>query len=128
MLRKLVSSGLCMVALLGLAGPVHADVVNDWNNILLQAIRVDKTPPPKSSRAIALMNVAVFDAVNGLVGGYTPYHVTSAPPPGGGAPEAAAVAAAHKALVALFPAQAATFDAAQVTSLAAIPDGPAKTL
>jgi len=128
MLRKLVSSGLCAVALLGLAGPAHADAVNDWNNILLQAIRTDKTPPPKSSRAIALMNVSVFDAVNGLVGGYTPYHVTSPPPPGGGAPEAAAVAAAHKALVALFPAQATTFDAAQVTSLSAIPNGPAKTL
>ncbi len=128
MLRKLVSSGLCTVALLGLAGPAQADVVNDWNNVLLQAIRTDKTPPPKASRAIALMNVAVFDAVNGLVGGYTPYAVTSAPPPGGGAPEAAAIAAAHKTLVALFPLQGASLDAAAFTSLAAIPDGPPKTL
>ncbi|MEA2605194.1 MAG: hypothetical protein QOF89_6186 [Acidobacteriota bacterium] len=128
MLRKLISSGLCAAALLGLAGPVHADVVNDWNNVLLQAIRTDKTSPPKASRAIGLMNVAVFDAVNGLVGGYTPYAVTSAPPPGGGTPEAAAIAAAHKALVALFPAQAATFDAAEATSLSAIPNSPGKTL
>jgi membrane-associated phospholipid phosphatase len=127
MLRKFISSGLCAVALLGLAGPARADVVNDWNNVLLQAIRADKTSPPKASRAIALMNVAVFDAVNGIVGGYSPYHVTSAAP-AGASPEAAAVAAAHKALVALFPAQAATFDAAQVASLSAIPDGAGKTL
>ena len=126
MLRKLIGIGLCAAALLGLAGQARADVVIDWDNVLLDAIRVDRTSPPKASRAMAAVHVAVFDAVNGILGGYTPYHVTDSAPAGASA-EAAAAAAAHKVLVALFPAQQATFDAALTTSLAAIPDGAAKT-
>jgi hypothetical protein len=126
MLRKWIGLGFCAVALLGLARPARADVVIDWDNVLLNAIRVDKTPPPKASRAMAIVHVAIFDAVNGILGGYTPYAVTASAP-AGASPEAAAAAAAHKVLVALFPAQQATFDAALTTSLAAIPNGSAKT-
>jgi len=126
MLRKRIALGLCFTALLGFAGQARADVVIDWDNVLLNAVRTDKTPPPKSSRAMAAVHVAIFDAVNGILGGFTPYHVT-ATAPAGASPEAAAAAAAHKVLVALFPAQQATFDAALATSLAAIPDGTAKT-
>lgn len=115
-----------MSVLFGFAGAVQADVVLDWNEVLLDAIRVDKTPPPKASRAMACVNVSIYDAVNGILGRYTPYAVT-AHAPAGASPEAAAVAAAHSALVALYPAQQATFDAARAASLAAIPDGPAKT-
>src|SRR6185295_2126370 len=126
MLRRRIGIALCAATALGLAAPAGADVVLDWNGVLLAAIRVDKTPPPKASRDMAIVNVSIFDAVNGILGGFTPYHVTTAAP-GGASPEAAAAAAAHKALVALFPAQQATFDAALATSLAAIPNGSAKT-
>jgi hypothetical protein len=118
-------AGVAMVCLFS-ATAARADVVIDWNNELLDAIRTDRTSPPKAGRAMAVVHVAVFDAVNGILGGYTPYHVSAAAPPGA-SPEAAAVAAAHQALVALFPAQQATFDAELATSLAAIPDGSAKT-
>ncbi len=47
--------------------------------------------------------------------------------PSGASPEAAVVGAAHRALVALFPAQTATFDARRIASLAAIPDGPGES-
>jgi PAP2 superfamily protein len=126
MLRKWIGAGLCAAAVLGLAGPASADVVTDWNGVMLDAIRVDRTAPPKASRAMAIVHVSIFDAVNGVLGGFTPFHVTDHAP-AGASPEAAAAAAAHKALVALFPAQRATFDAALATSLAAIPDGAAKT-
>lgn len=126
MLRKLIGVGLCVTALLGLAGPAGADVITDWNGVLLDAIRVDRTAPPKASRAMAVVNVAVFDAVNGILHSYTPYHVTASAP-AGASPEAAAVAAAHKTLVGLFPAQQSRFDAERTASLAAIPDGAAKT-
>ncbi len=127
MLHKLFVSGLCAAALLGLAGPARADVVTDWNHTLLGAIRNDKTSPPKASRALALVQVAVFDAVNGLVGGYTPYAVTD-PAPAGASPEAAAIAAAHKTLVALFPAQQVALDGEYSISLGSVPSGPAKTI
>lgn len=126
MLRRSIGIVLCSAALLGVAAPAGADVVLDWNGVLLNAIRIEKTPPPKASRAMAAVHVAIFDAVNGILGGYTPYHVTASAP-GGASPEAAAAAAAHKVLVALFPAQQATFDAALTASLAAIPDGAAET-
>ncbi|HYU35572.1 MAG TPA: vanadium-dependent haloperoxidase [Thermoanaerobaculia bacterium] len=125
-MRKLCFGALCVAALLGFAGAARADVILDWNEVLLNAIRVDKTPPPRAARAMACVDISIYDAVNGILGGYTPYHVTD-PAPAGASPEAAAVAAAHAALVALFPAQQATFDAAYTASLAAIPDGAAKT-
>jgi membrane-associated phospholipid phosphatase len=126
MLRKLTRVGLCAAALLGFAMHAHADVVIDWDSVLLSAIRTDKTPPPKASRDMALVHISIYDAVDGILGGFAPYHVTASAPAGASA-EAAAAAAAHKVLVALFPAQQTTFDAALTASLAAIPDGVAKT-
>jgi len=124
MLRRLT---VICAAFFCLAVQARADVVIDWDNVLLAAVRVDKTPPPKASRAMAMVHVAIFDAVDGLLGGYTPYHVTTSPPPHAVSAEAAAAAAAHKVLVAVYPAQKATFDGALATSLAAIPDGPEKS-
>lgn len=108
------------------AGAARADAVLDWNKVLLDAVRADKTPPPKAARAMAVVHVSIFDAVNGITPGYTPYLVTSAAPNGASA-DAAAVEAAYRALAALYPAQLATFDAARSSSLAKIPDGTAKT-
>jgi hypothetical protein len=127
MLQKLAVPGLILLALLT-SPAARADVVLDWNEVALDAIRVDRTSPPRSSRALACVHTAVFDAVNGALGGaYEAYLVQPVQfliPP---SPEAAAAAAAHTALVDLFPAQRATFDAALAASLAAIPDGPEKS-
>jgi hypothetical protein len=108
-----------------LAVTAHADVVLDWNEVALDAIRTDRTNPPRATRNLAIVHTSVFDAVNGILGGFDPYAVTTAAPAGASA-EAAAAAAAHRALVAVYPAQQAAFDAALATSLAAIPDGVAK--
>lgn len=92
--------------------PATADVVTDWNEAALTAIRRGRTPPPIASRGLAILHVSIFDAVNGITrnaDGYLP--AGSGPqPPASAAPEAAASAAAHKALVALFPEHAADFD------------------
>ncbi|HEX5758250.1 MAG TPA: vanadium-dependent haloperoxidase [Thermoanaerobaculia bacterium] len=124
MSRKLFVLLLC-AGLLG-AGAARADVVSDWNDALLDAVRVDKTSPPRASRAMAIVHVAAYDALIGVIGGYTPYHVADHAPEGA-SPLAAVAAAAHRALVALFPAQQATFDAALAASLAEIPDGAEET-
>ena len=58
------------------------------------------TPPPPLMRVAAIVQSAVFDAVNGIARRYTPVHVPPAAPPG-------ASRAAREALVALFPAQRA---------------------
>lgn len=106
--------------------PATADAVLDWNARLMDAIRQERIDPPRATRRMAIVNTSIFDAVNGLGGGFEPYHVTDAGPAGASA-EAAAIAAAHRTLTALFPDLASTFDTARDADLAAIPDGAAKT-
>jgi len=103
-----------------------ADVMLDWNEHALQAFRTASTPPPIASRALAILHVAVYDAVNSLEKTHRPYAVQLTAP-ATASREAAVAAAAHEVLVALFPAQATTFDAQLVASLAAIPDGANET-
>ncbi|HWN40671.1 MAG TPA: hypothetical protein VNW71_00530, partial [Thermoanaerobaculia bacterium] len=69
MFRTVAVTGICAALLLGFAAPGRADVVLDWNNVTLDAIRVDKTSPPKASRALAIVHVAIFDAINSGSGG-----------------------------------------------------------
>jgi len=106
----------------------RADAVLDWNGYAATAIvGVAGQPPPRGLIRLAMVHVAIYDAVNAIEGypfnryAVTPNVVTPA------SPEAATVAAAHDMLVALFPAQQADLDMKYAASLALIPDGPAKT-
>lgn len=99
-----------------------SDVVIDWNNVLLDAVRTDRTAPPVAARAMAVVHTSIYDAVAAIERKHEPYAVWALPKPGSSV-EAAAASAAHTALSALFPAQQAAFDAALADSLAAIPDG-----
>jgi hypothetical protein len=98
-----------------------AQVVIEWNQALLGALTTAQTPPPPAMRAGAIVATAVFDAVDGLTHRYAPYHVAG-PAPRGASTPAAAAGAAHEALVALFPAQRAGFDALLATTLARLKD------
>jgi len=42
--------------------PANADVVTDWNNAALDAIRVGHTAPPIASRSLAILHVSIYDA------------------------------------------------------------------
>jgi hypothetical protein len=117
--------GLVVVALV--AGTGWADEITDWNQTMLRAALVGGTPPPATGRVAAIVQAAVFDAVNGIARRYTPIHVAPAGP-AGASREAAAVQAAYATLVQLYPAQKATFDArlaVSVAVLAAREDGAA---
>jgi hypothetical protein len=102
---------------------VCADVVLDWNAIMQTT--VNTTFPFTQGRSAAIVQLAVFEAVNAIVGGYRPYVGTVTAPPGA-SPEAAAIVAAHDTLAALYPAATTTLDAQEALSLLAIPDGQAK--
>jgi hypothetical protein len=106
-------------------GPVHADAVTDWNAIMQATVSAPPTNPFFQARWGAIVQLAVFEAVNSIVGDYDPYLGTIAAP-AWASPDAAAIAAAHRTLVTLRPGSAPTLDLARVQSLAAIPDGPAK--
>jgi hypothetical protein len=96
---------------------VNADVVTDWNNIALNAIRIDRTPPPKASRSLAILHAAIYDSINGIRREHQPY-LSRGQVPASANIEAAASAAAHKVLVDQFPAQKAAFDSAYQAALA----------
>jgi hypothetical protein len=110
----------------------HADAVLDWNQHAATAI-ISPAPTGAGKPAaiglvdLAIVHTAIYDAVNAIAGyPFDPYEVTpivTMP----ASPEAAAATAGHDTLVALFPAQQADLDAKYATSLALIPDGPAKT-
>jgi hypothetical protein len=102
----------------------HADEpVLHWNEIAVQA--VGASAPFPSTRAMAIVQVAVFEAVNAITHEYSPY-LGSVRAPEGASAEAAVATAAHDTLIWLFPAQQGFLDEKQVESLAAIAEGPAK--
>jgi hypothetical protein len=109
------------------AAATSSDVVLEWNAI---AVNTMLTPPAATpfgqARYAAIVQLAVFEAVNAITHDYQPYLGTITAPPGASA-QAAAVAAAHNVLKNYFLGSAATLDAARASSLSAIPDGQSKT-
>jgi hypothetical protein len=124
-------------------GPTHEltpeALLARWNQIAIDASGLDHTPVPagdprifgeqvgpgRASRAIAIVHVAMFDAVNGVLGGYDSF--TNIAPAKNASIPAALAQAAHDTLVAVFPSQKATFDQALALDLSELSDGPAKT-
>ena len=62
--------------------PAPADVVTEWNTLLLQAIRNESTSPPLAARNLAILHIAIFDAVNAIDNTHEPYLVSRPVPPG----------------------------------------------
>jgi PAP2 superfamily len=106
----------------------RADEVTDWNQVMLRAGLVGGTSPTTMTRMAALVQVAVFDAVNGIEPKYEFFRVDPSGAPAGASKRAAAVQAAYAMLTKLFgsgaatpsPAQQATFDARRTVSLGEI--------
>jgi hypothetical protein len=119
--------GLCimMVTLLFASAVANADVVLDWNAIAVDTAVANKQNPFAQARYAAIVQLAVFEAVNSITGDYQPYLGTITAPPGASA-DAAAVEAAYQVLITYFPASATTLYAARQNSLAQIPDDQAK--
>lgn len=125
--------------------PLLPDYVLRWNAVALDAVVVDHTPvlaqlpdsnvpgagagaqkgPNRTSRALAIVHGAIYDAVNSITRTHEPYRFTGVAPTGTSI-EAAVAQAGHDACIAQWPAQAGTFDAALSTDLAAIPFGTGK--
>ena len=100
------------------SAPGSADVVLEWNEIALVATATASPNPLLQIRSMAIVQVAVHDAVNAITREYETY-LSTGNDPWSGSPEAAAIAAAHVALTHLFPAQATALDTARAASLAA---------
>jgi membrane-associated phospholipid phosphatase len=124
--KKLVQA-LCLVTatfLLGMAA--KADPVLDWNEIAVNTAVSNAQNSFAQARTAAIVQLAVFEAVNSITHDYHPYLGTVVAPRHASA-EAAAIEAAYQVLHAYFPASASALNTAHTNSLAAIPDSDAKT-
>jgi hypothetical protein len=105
-------------------GPLFADAITDWNEKAV-AFVTPRMPPPAAQRVVAIVQVAMFDAVNSIERRYRPYLVQFAASPAG-SKEAAAAAAAGGVLTVLHPQAEQELKGMTAAYLAAIPDGEAK--
>jgi len=104
----------------------RADVVLDWNAIAVNTAVANNQNPFAQARYAAIVQLAVFEAVNSITHDYQPYLGTITAP-ADASPEAAAIEAAYLVLSTYFPASQATLEADRTNSPASIPDGQAKT-
>jgi hypothetical protein len=113
---------------LALPALAQADAVTDWNIYANTAIFSNGPTAHSAALSTAMVQGAVYDAVNAIAGGYQPYLDTPAADPSF-SQDAAAATAAYRLALAVAPAAQAAFltDKYYNVSLPAIPDGPAKT-
>jgi hypothetical protein len=109
----------------------------EWNAIASTAIMSTAGQSPQAAvLSLAMVQGAVYDAVNAIDGGHQPY-LAAPPARSGDSKEAAATAAAFRVLVGfpervpalpgLVPSQLSTLQPLYDATLATQPDGPAKT-
>src|SRR5207244_12997291 len=101
--------------------PKPANAVLDWTEIAENTIKIGR-PPASSEVLMGIVQVASFDTVAAIEGGYEPYAIT--PSVRRPVNEAAAVAAAARGmLVARVPAQAVSVEEQYQAYLARLPKG-----
>jgi hypothetical protein len=127
--RRVVALVAFAVAGIALAAPspAGASTVTQWNGIATTALITNAgQAPPVAVMHLAMVHGAVFDAVNAIDRGYTPYLVMPAATPFD-SQDAAAATAAYRVLLNVVPGQQSTLQPLYEATLAAIPNGPAKT-
>ena len=129
---KLLSKATAFMAVVvtALVAPAvgSADTVTQWNQNAANALYVTAAQPPNVSVLhMAMVQGAVYDAVNAIDGGHEGYLLTSRVATASDSKDAAAATAAYKTLVWIVPGQQAALQAMYDATLAGIPDGTAKT-
>lgn len=121
-------------------GVTNAQIVEHWNHLAINASGLDHAPtnvggphtfgeqlgPCRAARAMAIVHLAVFEAVNAIEGGYSSYAGLDPAPPTANV-RAAIGQAAHDTMNALFPSQSAACDAALAIEMSAVPASTARS-
>ena len=106
--------------------PARADTITDWNQTAIAVMKTANVTGNPWTRHMAMVHVAMSDAVNSVQGKYARY-VAKGELARDASAEAAASSAARQVLLQAYPNQKAAIDEAHAKSIAGIPDGPAKT-
>jgi hypothetical protein len=93
-----------------------ADAVLEWNQHGVAAVLAARQAPPDGARSMAILHVAIFNAVNALERRYQSYGFEVRAPTGASA-DAAVASAGRAVLAALFPEQRETLERAYAASL-----------
>ena len=125
-MKTILGIGLLILTLLaGASGARAADVVTEANAKAAEiASKMPGTPP--AVRAMAIVQVSVFDAVSAITGRYPAFRAP-VKAPADASVDAAVAAATRTVLSKLVPAQQAAIDADYTAALKSMPDGTAKT-
>src|SRR5262245_20244285 len=124
---------ICLTAALFIS-PAGANEVVHWNETTMKAIAANGQNNVVSTRTLAMVQVAVHDALNAISRRYDAYYFEGPADPAA-SPDAAVAAAAHTVLVGVVgsfgtPAQRvdtlALVDQAYAASIARITDGPGR--
>jgi hypothetical protein len=118
------SKMLIASALIGSASSAFANVITDWNENAVTFV-TPRMAPAAGQRVVAIVQVAMFDAVNSIERRYRPYLVQLPAAPHTSR-EAAAAAAAGTVLAALIPQVQGQVKGMTVSYIASIADGDAK--
>jgi hypothetical protein len=107
--------------------PALANVITDWDEKAVGIVQPGTAfPPPTAFRTIAILHVAMFDAVNSIEQHYKPYKVQLPAPPDT-SKEAAAAAAAATVLIKLVPDAASDIQSALSGYLATLPESEGRS-
>lgn len=118
---RLATVSMCMLA----ATVASADVITDWNVKTIELSRSAQFSGNAQARALAMVHVAMSDAVNSVKGRFARY-ATGAPMVPAASPEAAASAAARTVLLSLFEPQKGKIEEAFAEAMKAVPQGDSK--
>lgn len=77
--KAMTSASLCLVVVV--ASPASADVVTEWNQTAIAAMKLANIAGNPWSRNMAMMHVAMSDAVNSVQGKYVLYAAGGMPSP-----------------------------------------------
>ena len=120
-----LASAVGMLVLALVSSAARADVVTDWNITAFDTFKAANVGGNPVFRGLAIMHVAMSDAINTTQNRYTRYAL-SIPVKSGASPEAAAVSAARSVLVALAPSQKGKVDEVYTAALGRIADSQGK--
>ena len=116
--RILVLIAAFCLASVSVSAQVSEDVVLQWNRVLGQSLAAGVHPPTVlPHRSFAMVNLAMFDAVNSIDGSYNAY-LTDVPGSKNASMKAAAAQAAHDVLSGLYPSRQAVYDEELAASIA----------
>jgi hypothetical protein len=115
-------------------GITAADVVMEWNLLMLEMIKAKNIPNHFGNRTLAMVHIAMFDAINNIELKYTPFLVRSMQTrerplwrrdiPRLISRRAAAASAAYTILSTLYPAEQAAFESLYMQQISLLANNP----